>query len=83
MKKFLAGTVILSAITCALLSPSVAQNPAQKLKVGLVLINLQAKFFNDINAGANDEAKKAGVELQVIDGNNDPTAQVNADQTTL
>src|ERR1700747_762493 len=38
-----------------------AQSPSQKLKVGLVLINLQAKFFNDINAGASDEAKKAGV----------------------
>jgi ribose transport system substrate-binding protein len=47
----------------------------------LVLINLQAKFFNDINAGAVDAAKKANVNLQVIDGNNDPTAQVNAVET--
>src|ERR1700740_2499399 len=81
MKKILAGTVILVAITWALSSLSVAQSPSQKLKVGLVLINLQAKFFNDINAGASDEAKKAGADLEVINGNNDPTAQVNAVET--
>ncbi len=51
------------------------------MSIGLVLINLQAKFFNDINAGAVDAAKKADVNLQVIDGNNDPTAQVNAVET--
>ena len=81
MKKILAGTVILVAITWALSSLSIAQSPSQKLKVGLVLINLQAKFFNDINAGASDEAKKAGADLEVINGNNDPTAQVNAVET--
>ena len=58
-----------------------AQGAQKKLSVGLVLINLQAKFFNDINAGAADAAQKAGVNLQVIDGNNDPTAQVNAVET--
>ena len=55
-----------------------AQGTQKKMSVGLVLINLQAKFFNDINAGAVDAAKKAEVNLQVIDGNNDPAAQVNA-----
>jgi ribose transport system substrate-binding protein len=60
---------------------SSAQGAEKKLSVGLVLINLQAKFFNDINAGASDASKKAGVNLQVIDGNNDPTAQVNAVET--
>jgi ribose transport system substrate-binding protein len=60
---------------------SFAQGAEKKLSIGLVLINLQAKFFNDINAGATDAAKKAGVNLQVIDGNNDPTAQVNAVET--
>jgi len=58
-----------------------AQGAQKKLSVGLVLINLQAKFFNDINAGASDAAQKAGVNLQVIDGNNDPAAQVNAVET--
>jgi ribose transport system substrate-binding protein len=58
-----------------------AQGAQKKTSIGLVLINLQAKFFNDINAGAAEAAKEAGVNLQVIDGNNDPTAQVNAVET--
>src|SRR6202051_3654452 len=70
-------------LAVALLCPVAvfAQGAQKKLSVGLVLINLQAKFFNDINAGAADAAQKAGVNLQVIDGNNDPTAQVNAVET--
>jgi ribose transport system substrate-binding protein len=70
-------------VAVALLCPaaSFAEGAPKKLSVGLVLINLQAKFFNDINAGAADAAKKAGVHLQVIDANNDPTAQVNAVET--
>jgi ribose transport system substrate-binding protein len=70
-------------LAVALLCPVAlfAQGTTKKMSVGLVLINLQAKFFNDINAGAQDAAKKAGVTLQVIDGNNDPSAQVNAVET--
>lgn len=71
------------AFTAASLSPIglFAQGAQKQLKVGLVLINLQAKFFNDIRVGAEEAAKKAGVSLQVIDGNNDPAAQVNAVET--
>jgi ribose transport system substrate-binding protein len=80
-KKTLAMASLCLAV--ALLCPVAlfAQGTQKKMSVGLVLINLQAKFFNDINAGAVDAAKKAGVNLQVIDGNNDPTAQVNAVET--
>jgi ribose transport system substrate-binding protein len=80
-KNFLAA---LALLVPGILSPtsSFAQDSQKPLKVGLVLINLQAKFFNDIRAGAEEAAKKAGgVNLQVIDGNNDPTAQVNAIET--
>jgi ribose transport system substrate-binding protein len=77
-KKLLA---IASLCLAVALHPLFAQGTQKKLSVGLVLINLQAKFFNDINAGAVDAAKKAEVNLQVIDGNNDPAAQVNAVET--
>ena len=60
-----------------------AQGSQNRISIGLVLINLQAKFFNDIDAGAMDAAKKAGVNLQVIDSNNDAVAQVNAVKTLL
>src|ERR1700719_1759118 len=80
-KKFLAAMML--ALAVASFSPTglFAQGTQQQLKVGLVLINLQAKFFNDIQAGAEEAAKKAGVTLQVIDGNNDPSAQVNEVET--
>jgi len=73
--------VIASLCLAVALHPLFAQGTQKKMSVGLVLINLQAKFFNDINAGAVDAAKKAEVNLQVIDGNNDPAAQVNAVET--
>jgi ribose transport system substrate-binding protein len=72
---------IASLCLAVAMHPLFAQGTQKKMSVGLVLINLQAKFFNDINAGAVDAAKKANVNLQVIDGNNDPTAQVNAVET--
>src|SRR5260221_9766712 len=80
-KKFLATMML--ALAVASFSPTglFAQGTQKQLKVGLVLINLQAKFFNDIKVGAEEAGKKAGVSLQVIDGNNDPTAQVNAVET--
>ena len=77
-KKVLA---IASLCLAVALHPLFAQGTQKKMSVGLVLINLQAKFFNDINAGAADAAKKADVNLQVIDANNDPAAQVNAVET--
>lgn len=44
--------------------------------VGLVLINLQARFFNELREGAEKAAAQAGVDVKVIDGNNDPARQV-------
>jgi ribose transport system substrate-binding protein len=48
------------------------------LKVGLVTINLQALFFNQINTGAKTIAAKTGVDLQVVSANDDPLAQITA-----
>ncbi len=46
--------------------------------VGLVVINLQARFFNDLREGAQQAAREADVDLRVVDGNNDPGRQVQA-----
>ena len=48
------------------------------LKVGLVTINLQALFFNQINNAAQKIADQTGVELQIISGNDDSVSQANA-----
>jgi len=57
---------------------SVATACSPDLKVGLVTINLQALFFNQINTGAQAIADTAGVDLQIVSANDDPLAQITA-----
>ncbi|MDT5151964.1 MAG: ribose transport system substrate-binding protein [Mycobacterium sp.] len=47
-------------------------------KVGIVPINLQALFFNQVNTGAQRVAQEAGVQTQIVNGNDDSTTQSNA-----
>jgi ribose transport system substrate-binding protein len=44
----------------------------------LVTVNLQALYFNQVNAGAKTIADKAGAALQIVSGNDDSVAQANA-----
>lgn len=44
----------------------------------LVQINQQALFFNEMNKGAQEEAKKSGKELVIFNANNNPVAQNDA-----
>ena len=53
------------------------------LDIGLVTINLQALFFNQINAAAQAMADEQGVELQIISGNDDSVTQANAIDTLV
>lgn len=55
----------------------------QPLEIGLVTINLQALFFNQINAAAQAMADEQGVDLQIISGNDDSVTQANAIQTLV
>ena len=47
-------------------------------RIGLVTINQQALFFNQMIEGAQQEALVAGSQLSVFNANNDPAAQNNA-----
>ncbi|GAA2425048.1 substrate-binding domain-containing protein [Actinomadura vinacea] len=47
-------------------------------RIGIVPINLQALFFNQINSGAKTVAAKAGAQVQIVNGNDDSTTQANA-----
>lgn len=68
----------------ALLNPVMAQAASQATpRFGLVTINLQALFFNQINEGAEQAAAELGAELQIVDGGNDPARQVNAIETFI
>ena len=64
----LAGSLILAG------SPARAAEPT----IALVTINQQALFFNQMNDGAKEAAKEAGVKLVIFNANNDPAAQNNA-----
>jgi ribose transport system substrate-binding protein len=52
-------------------------------RIGLVTINLQALFFNQINGGAQQAADELGADLQIVDANNDPARQVQAIETFI
>ncbi len=52
-----------------------------KPTIGLININFQALFFNQINDGATKAAEELGVDLQIVDGANDPAKQVQAIET--
>jgi ribose transport system substrate-binding protein len=60
------------------LSPLMTAFAQEDVSMGLVTINLQALFFNQINDGAQQAASEFGVDLQIVDGNNDPARQVEA-----
>ncbi|PYU65222.1 MAG: sugar ABC transporter substrate-binding protein [Acidobacteria bacterium] len=71
--------VVCTALIAGLIVSQPSSGLAQKQPtVGLVTINLQALFFNQVNQGAQDAANKNGVKLAIVNGNNDPAAQVSA-----
>lgn len=55
-----------------------AVQAADQPTIGLVTINQQALFFNQINDGAQAAADKAGVKLVIFNANNKPDAQNTA-----
>lgn len=55
-----------------------AGDPEGDLVIGLVTINLQALFFNQVNEGAERAAEELGAELRIFNANNDPVEQNNA-----
>lgn len=63
--------------------PVGCETPDGPLEIGLVTINLQALFFNQINAAAQAMADEQGVELQIISGNDDSVTQANAIDTLV
>ncbi len=56
---------------------------AKKPTFGLVNINLQALFFNQIADGAMKAAAETGVNVVQVNANNDPAKQVDAIETFI
>jgi ribose transport system substrate-binding protein len=62
---------------------TIALNAQAATKIGLVQINQQALFFTQMNEGAMEAAKAAGVDLAIFNANNDPAAQNDAIETYI
>jgi ribose transport system substrate-binding protein len=73
--KSLAIAIVMASLVIAQPGPGSAQ---KQTTIGLVTINLQALFFNQVNQGAQSAASQNGVKLVIVNGNNDPAAQVSA-----
>ncbi|MFC3999350.1 substrate-binding domain-containing protein [Nocardiopsis sediminis] len=58
--------------------PTACEADGEPLEIGLVTINLQALFFNQIITGAQRVADEAGATLQVVNGDDDSVTQANA-----
>lgn len=69
-----------AALGLTLAAPALA---AEAPTFALVQINQQALYFNQMNAGAEAAAKKAGAKLVIYNANNDPAAQNNAIETYI
>lgn len=69
-----------TAVLMTAMAPAVAQEAPT---YGLVQINQQALFFNQMNEGAQAAAEEAGAELAIFNANNDPAAQNSAVETYI
>ncbi|SON55328.1 D-ribose-binding periplasmic protein precursor [Hartmannibacter diazotrophicus] len=78
-------TLTRSAATLALAAGlgAFAAGSAMADTLALVTINQQALFFNQINDGAKEAAKAAGVDLVIFNANNVPSAQNDAIETYI
>lgn len=76
----LAGLVLLSVVSlfAAACTSGAGDAEAERQKVGLVQINQQAIFFNEMNKGAEQAAEEAGVDLEVFNANDDAARQAEA-----
>ena len=66
------------ALCAAAAALSLGMTAAQAKTIALVTINQQALFFNQINDGAKEAAKAAGVELVIHNANNVEASQNDA-----
>lgn len=58
--------------------PSGSAPADDPIRIGLVQINQQALFFNQMNEGAQEAADELGVDLTIFNSNDDPAAQNEA-----
>ena len=82
MKKLLLSFVLLTALVfnltaCQSTQPEATEEPAAEMgKIGLVVSTLNNPFFVSLKDGAEQKAKELGLELVVLDSQNDPAEEL-------
>lgn len=74
---YLLAAVVAAAVVGATSLLHSGSSVAKSQKIGLSLSTLNNPFFVSIRAGAQEEAKKLGVDLTVTDAQNDASQQAN------
>jgi ribose transport system permease protein len=74
---YLLAAVVAAAVVAAMSFLHNGSDSAARQKVGLSLSTLNNPFFVQIRQGAEQEAKKLGVDLTVTDAQNDASQQAN------
>ncbi|TLQ47812.1 ABC transporter permease/substrate-binding protein [Streptomyces marianii] len=74
---YLLAAVVAAAVVGATSLLHGGSSTAAQQKIGLSLSTLNNPFFVQIRAGAEEEAKKLGVDLTVTDAQNDASQQAN------
>ncbi|WP_086756924.1 ABC transporter permease/substrate-binding protein, partial [Streptomyces griseiscabiei] len=74
---YVLAAVVAAAVVGATSFLHTGSSAAKSEKIGLSLSTLNNPFFVQIRAGAQDEAKKLGVDLSVTDAQNDASQQAN------
>ena len=72
-----------AAASALVFSMSACGNASSSDKVALLVSTLNNPFFVDLRDGAQAEAKKLGVDLQVSDAQNDSSKPVSYTHLTL
>ncbi|MGW3035938.1 ABC transporter permease/substrate-binding protein [Streptomyces sp. NPDC001178] len=74
---YVLAAVVAAAVVGAMSFLHSGTSAAKDQKIGLALSTLNNPFFVQIRAGAQQEARKLGVELTVTDAQNDASQQAN------
>ncbi len=71
------STLFMSLVLCSSLLVGCTQKNDDTKKIGLIVSTLNNPFFVDLKTGIENEAKKLGYDVVVLDSQNDPAKEVS------
>lgn len=71
------ATIMMSLVLCTSLLVGCNNSETGNKKIGLIVSTLNNPFFVDLKTGIENEAKKLGYDIVVLDSQNDPAKEVS------